>query len=230
MAAETEVPAQPAEGIAVVAVAAGEGLRQIFERLGVAKGIHGGQTMIPSTEDILQAVKELPQREVIVLPNNKNIILAAKQVNELIEKDVRVVETRSIPQGIAAMLAYSEEETLADNEAAMERAGKQIKSAAVTYAVCDSKVNGLDIREHDIIGLLEDDIVVAGADVGQIVKDLLRQMVDDETEIITLYAGEAVDEAAAAGLQEELTSHFSDYDVEVYQGKQPHYYYIISVE
>jgi DAK2 domain fusion protein YloV len=230
LAAETEVPSQPAEGIAVVAVAAGEGLRQIFESLGVAKVIHGGQTMNPSTEDILQAVKELPQREVIVLPNNKNIILAAKQVNELIEKDVRVVETRSIPQGIAAMLAYSEEETLADNAAAMERAGKQIKSAAVTYAVCDSKVNGLDIREHDIIGLLEDDIVVAGADVGQIVKDLLRQMVDDETEIITLYAGEAVDEAAAAGLQEELTSHFSDYDVEVYQGKQPHYYYIISVE
>lgn len=228
--AETQQQPQPTAGMAIVAVAAGDGLAKIFESLGVSKVILGGQTMNPSTEDILQAVKDLPQQEIIILPNNKNIVMAAKQVNELIEKEVRVVETRSIPQGIAAMLAYAEEEPLVENVLAMERAGKKIQSATVTFAVCDSKVNGLDIHENDIIGLREDDIVVAGADVGQIVKDLLAQMVNDETEIITLYAGEAVDEDTAASLQNELTTLFSNYDVEIYQGNQPFYYYILSVE
>ncbi|NLZ38142.1 MAG: DAK2 domain-containing protein [Firmicutes bacterium] len=230
MLAESTQAVTAADGLAVVAVAAGEGLARIFESLGVKKVIYGGQTMNPSTEDILQAVKEVPYNEIIILPNNKNIILAAKQVNELVEKEVRVVETRSIPQGIAAMLAFSEEEELDANVAAMERARQKIQSAAVTFAVCDSKVNGLDIRENDIIGLKEDDIVVVGQSVGQTVKDLLGQMVNENTEIITLYVGEAVPAEDAEELQSEIAAIFKDCDVELYEGNQPFYYYIISVE
>ncbi|MCR3922943.1 MAG: DAK2 domain-containing protein, partial [Firmicutes bacterium] len=198
--------------------------------LNVDKVIKGGQTMNPSTEDILQAVKMVPQRDIIILPNNKNIVMAAKQVNELIDKNVQVVETRSIPQGIAAMLAFTDEEPLLENVSAMERARKKVQSAAVTFAVCDSKVNGLDIHEKDIIGLREDDIVVVGADIGQIVKDLLSQMINEEAEIITIYAGEAISDGDATGLCEELTELFSECDVELYEGKQPFYYYILSVE
>ncbi|NLZ94062.1 MAG: DAK2 domain-containing protein [Firmicutes bacterium] len=227
---ESKSPAPVADGMAVVAVAAGEGLAKIFESLGVKKVIYGGQTMNPSTEDILQAVKEVPQNEIIILPNNKNIVLAAKQVNDLVGKEVRVVETRSIPQGIAAMLAFSDEEKLNDNVTVMERARQKVQSAAVTFAVCDSKVNGLDIHENDIIGLKEDNIVVVGQQVGQIVKDLLAQMVNEDTEIITLYAGDAVPAEDAAELQAELATIFANCDVELYDGNQPFYYYIISVE
>lgn len=218
------------DGQAVVAVAAGEGLANIFRSLGVARIIYGGQSMNPSTEDILQAVKEVPQKEIIILPNNKNIVLAAKQVGELIDKDIRVVESRSIPQGFAAMLAFTEEEPVDENVLAMEKARKQIKSGAVTYAVCSSKIGGLDIHEQDIIGIFENEIVLVGQDVERVVKDLLFKMVEVDSEIITLYAGEAVDAESAGALQAELSLLFSGKDVEFYEGGQPFYYYIISVE
>ena len=146
---------QEVDGIAVVAVASGDGLAEIFSSLGVDKIIHGGQSMNPSTEDILQAVKDVPHKEVIILPNNKNIILSAKQVRDLIDKDVRVVESRSIPQGIAAMLAYIQDEALEQNVENMDAARQKVKSAAVTYAVCDSKVNGLEIRKTILLDLLK---------------------------------------------------------------------------
>jgi DAK2 domain fusion protein YloV len=218
------------DGQAVVAVSAGVGLSDIFKSLGVAKVVEGGQTMNPSTEDILQAVRSLPQKEIIILPNNKNIVLAAKQVPELIDKKIRVVETRTVPQGIAAMLAFSSEEPLDENAVAMERARKGVKSAQVTFAVCDSRVGGQQIRQNDIIGILEDEIVVVGKDVNQAVKDLLFKMTTDEDEIITLYYGEAVDEDSSAALAEELSVLFNGKDVERYQGGQPFYYYIVSVE
>ena len=221
---------QEVDGIAVVAVASGDGLAEIFSSLGVDKIIHGGQSMNPSTEDILQAVKDVPHKEVIILPNNKNIILSAKQVRDLIDKDVRVVESRSIPQGIASMLAYIQDEALEQNVENMDAARQKVKSAAVTYAVCDSKVNGLEISENDIIGLIEDDIVACGDNVAQIVKDLLTKIVDEDAEVITLYAGEAVPMDEAEKLQNEIESLYDEYDVELYEGGQPHYYYILSVE
>jgi len=221
---------QEVDGIAVVAVASGDGLAEIFSSLGVDKIIHGGQSMNPSTEDILQAVKDVPHKEVIILPNNKNIILSAKQVRDLIDKDVRVVESRSIPQGIAAMLAYIQDEALEQNVENMDAARQKVKSAAVTYAVCDSKVNGLEISENDIIGLIEDDIVACGDNVAQIVKDLLTKIVDEDAEVITLYAGEAVPMDEAEKLQNEIESLYDEHDVELYEGGQPHYYYILSVE
>ena len=226
------LPAEPAavDGIAVVAVAAGDGLEKIFKSLGVAKVIHGGQTMNPSTEDILKAVKDVPQREILILPNNKNIVLAAKQVIQLTDKEVRVVETRTVPQGIAAMLSFSAEEQLEKNKIAMDKARKTVKSAQVTFAVCDSKVGGQDIHQNDIIGILEDEIVVVGQDVGQVVKDLIYKMVAGNEEIITLYSGELVDEEMASAMQDELSLLYDSKDVELYEGGQPFYYYIISVE
>jgi DAK2 domain fusion protein YloV len=227
-----ETPPEPAEvdGQAVVAVSAGPGLAKIFMSLGVSKVVEGGQTMNPSTEDILQAVKSVPQKEIIILPNNKNIVLAAKQVTELVDKDVRVVETRTVPQGIAAMLAFSEEEPVDENAVAMDNAWRNVKSGQITFAVCDSKVNGHDIRENDIIGISEDKIVVVGNDIDQVVKDLVFTMVAEEDEIITLFAGEAVDVESAGALKEELSLLFAGKEVELYQGDQPFYYYIISVE
>ena len=225
-------PAEPdvVDGVAVVAVAAGDGLGQIFRSLGVAKVIHGGQTMNPSTEDILQAVKTVPQREILILPNNKNIVLAAKQVVGLIDKEVRVVESRTVPQGIAAMLSFSTEEPLEENKVAMDKARKAVKSGQVTFAVCDSKVGGQDIHQNDIIGILEDEIVVVGQDVDQVVKDLIYKMVTEDDEIITLYSGESVDDEMGSAMQNELSLLFDGKDVELYEGGQPFYYYIISVE
>ena len=227
-----ESPPEPidVDGKAVVAVSAGEGIAKILKSLGVANVVLGGQTMNPSTEDLLEAVRELPQKEIILLPNNKNIILAAKQVQELVDKDVRVVETRSVPQGIGAMLSFNEEEPLDELVEMMEKARKSVKSGQVTFAVCDSKVGGQDIKENDIIGIAEDEIVLVGHDVVRAVKDLLFKMVSEEDEMITLYYGEAVNEEEACCLREELSLLFNGMDVELYEGGQPFYFYIVSVE
>ncbi len=218
------------EGQAVVAVSAGKGLGKIFESLGAAKVIHGGQTMNPSTEDILQAVNEVSQKEVIILPNNKNIVLAAEQVKELSDKAVRVVKTCTIPQGISAMLAFNPDTSLDENVGNMKKAGNKVKSGQVTFAVCDSRYNGKKIQINDIIGICEDDIVAVTDDVNKAVKDLLFSMVEEDDEIITLYYGEAVDNETAGRLQEELSLLFNGKDVEIYEGSQPFYYYIVSVE
>ncbi len=218
------------EGIGVIAVSAGAGLSRILQSLGIQKIIQGGQTMNPSTEDFLQALKAMPQQEIIILPNNKNIILAAEQVREVSEKQVRVVKSRSIPQGIAAMLAFNPDEKLEDNVELMGDAIKRIKSGQVTYAICDSKINGTEISQNDIIAINDDNLVAVGSDVNQVVKDLLFKMVKDDDELITLYSGEPVDSETAAALREELTGLFAGRDIEMYKGGQPLYYYIISVE
>jgi uncharacterized protein len=230
MVEETPAPPVVVKGQAVVAVSAGDGLAKIFASLGVAQVVQGGQTMNPSTEDILQAVKSLPHKEILILPNNKNIVMAAKQVPELVDKDIRVVETRTVPEGIAAMLAFSTEEPLDENAIAMDKARKEVKSGQVTFAVCDSRVGGQEIHENDIIGIFGDEIAVVGQDVNQAVKDLIFKMAGDNDEIITLYYGESVDEETASALTEELAALFAGKDVELYQGGQPFYYYIISVE
>jgi DAK2 domain fusion protein YloV len=225
----TTVPAE-VDGIAVISVSVGSGLTEIMKSLGVHKLIQGGQTMNPSTEDFLQAVKDLPQREIIILPNNKNIVLAAEQVRELVEKEIRVIRSRSIPQGIAAMLAFNPEAEIDENEEAMAEAVKKVKSGQVTYAICDSRINGKDIRENDIIAIFDEELAVAGSDVNQVVKDLVFKMAGEDDEIITLYYGEPVDADTAGLLRDELAAIYSDRDVELYEGGQPLYYYIISVE
>jgi uncharacterized protein len=218
------------DGIAVIAVSVGTGLAKILKSLGVKKVIQGGQTMNPSTEDFLQAVKAIPEQQVIILPNNKNIILAAEQARELSEKKVEVIKTKSIPQGIASMLAFNGDDPLEENINSMAGALKNIKSGQVTYAICDSKINGKEIRENDIIAIYDDELAVVGSDVNQVVKDLLFKMVKEDDEIITLYSGEPVDGVTAGKLQEELSTLFQGREVELYEGGQPLYYYIISVE
>jgi hypothetical protein len=217
-------------GFATIAVSAGTGMAEILQSIGVTKIIPGGQTMNPSTEDFLQAVKEVPQKEIIILPNNKNIILAAEQVREFCDKDIRVIKSRSVPQGIAAMLAFNTEETLDENEKNMADALKKIKSGQITFAVHDSRFNGLEIHENDIIGIFEDEIVAVGSNVDQVARELLFKMVSETDEIITLYYGEPVTADEASAMQQDLSTLFAGRDVELYEGSQPFYYYLVSVE
>lgn len=221
---------QAADGIAVIAVSAGEGLAKIFQSLGVNRIVMGGQTMNPSTEDFLQAVNEAPQRDIIILPNNKNIILAAEQVKDLSPKNIKVIKARTIPQGIAAMLAYLPDMSLDENEANMQAAIKKVKSGQVTYAICDSKINGKEIKENDIIAIADDELAAVGKDLEQVLKDLLFKMVDEDSDIITLYSGEAVDRESAEATRDKVAALFPDKEVELYEGGQPLYYYLVSVE
>ncbi len=216
--------------IGVVAVVAGDGLAEVFRSLGANAIIEGGQTMNPSTADILEAVDSLPSEKVIILPNNKNIIMAAQQAAEMSAKEVAVVPTRSIPQGIAAMLLLDQTATLEDNVSAMMEAAKEIESGEVTYAVRDVQLNGVTIHEGDAIGLLNGQLVAAGASFDEVVERLLEQIDLDEHELVTLYYGEGVSEAEAEALAERLESRYPDLEFEIVRGGQPHYPYLLAVE
>lgn len=217
--------------LGIVAVAAGKGLEEIFKDIGVAGIIPGGQTMNPSTEDILNAVQKVNAKSVIILPNNSNIILAAQQVNELTDKEIYVVPTKSIPQGIVAMLAYNPEREAKDNYEEMCAAIDSVKTGQVTYAVRDTEMEDKVIKEGDILGLYNGKIAASGKDIDQTAFDLVQDMYDDkENDLITIYYGQDVLAEQAQQLQERLEEHFENADVELHNGGQPLYYYILSVE
>lgn len=216
---------------AVVAVAVGPGLEAIFKSLGVTHTIQGGQTMNPSTQDILDAVEAAPSRQVFVLPNNKNIILAAEQAAALTDKRVFVIPTRSIPQGIAAVLAWLPEADPDKTARAMERALGAVQTGEVTFAVRDTAFGELQIRAGDILGLWNGQIVATGEDPDATVHQVLSQMVADAGgEVITLYYGEGVDPERAEALAGTLRQRFPDHEVEVQFGGQPLYFYVFSLE
>ncbi len=222
---------KPKKKIAVVAVSAGEGLGAILKDCLVDELVEGGQSMNPSAEDIKQAIDRAPSDHVIVLPNNKNIVLAAEQAGKLSEKEVVVVPSRSFPQGLSAMLSYrGEDASLEENAQAMKEALSGVKSAAITKAVRDSHMNGEQIRQGEFLGILEDDIVVHGSDMEQIVLSLLEQMVSEEAAVISFYSGVDADSKQAEALVDKAAQKFSDFDTELYDGGQPVYDYIISVE
>ena len=217
--------------LGIVAVAAGKGLEDIFKDIGAAGIIPGGQTMNPSTEDILNAVQKVNAKSVIILPNNSNIILAAQQVNELTDKEIYVVPTKSIPQGIVAMLAYNPEREAKDNYEDMCAAIDSVKTGQVTYAVRDTEMEDKIIKEGDILGLYNGKIAASGKDIDQTAFDLVQDMYDEkENDLITIYYGQDVSAEQAQQLQERLEEHFEDADVELHNGGQPLYYYILSVE
>lgn len=236
------VPVQPAavrtngssqrltSDIGVVAVVSGEGLQRVFESLGVSAVVSGGQTMNPSTQDLLTAMNSVEHKQVILLPNNSNIILAAQQAKELSSKQVLVVPTKTVPQGIAALLAFNYQATMQSNAELMQEAAKQVQTAEVTRAVRSVQVNGLSIAEGQVIGLLNDNLTTAGEDVSTVVLNLLERVHTEEHEIITIYYGENVSDGEARVLAEEITAAYPDLEVEVHDGGQAHYYYIISVE
>lgn len=222
-------PVKPQKPMAVVAVCAGEGLGEIFKDYNVDELVSGGQSMNPSAEDIAKAVEAAPSNEVIILPNNKNIILAAEQVADLTEKHIYVIPTTSFPQGLAALLSYNMEASVESNVEEMKEAVSSVKSAQITKAVRDSKMT-FDIKEGEFIGVLEGDIVSHGDAIDETLKDLVAQMVDEDAAVITLYYGEEENEEAAEALVRELEAQYDDLDIEAYFGGQPVYHYILSVE
>lgn len=216
--------------IGTIAVAAGEGVINVFKDLGIDYMVEGGQSMNPSAEDIERAIDCVPAKTIIVLPNNKNIILAAQQASTMTSKNVMVVPSKSIPQGISAILAFDEEKTPEENEQKMTRALADVKTGSVTTAVRDTTLNGSQIAKGDFIGLLEGDIVVDTKDLMTSTLELLAQMVDEDSSVITVFAGQEVSEETEQTLKGTLEEKFDMCDVEVVRGDQPIYHFIISVE
>ncbi len=218
------------EGTAMISVSSGSGVSNLFKDLGVESVIFGGQTMNPSTEDFLRAIDEVPFTKILILPNNKNIILAANQAAELSDREVSVIPTKTIPQGMAAALAFNPEAELSDNFDNMTEASNNIKSGQVTYSVRDISINGLDIKKDDIMALSDGDIVANGNDLNSVSLELLEKMLGESSYLVTIIYGEEVSEETAAELKERFLSVHPEFEVEVINGNQPVYYYIISVE
>lgn len=217
------------QGTGIIAVGQGEGIKQILQDLGVDIIIDGGQSMNPSTNDFLDAINEINSLEIIILPNNKNVISAAKQAASLSDKKVEVVPTKSIPQAIASLLVYNEEADLSELKKTMTSEIENVKTIELTKAVKDSKVNGIDIKIGDIIGLYNHDIKNAGKNYNDVLIELINEIIDDE-ELVTIYYGEDVTEEEATELKELLENNFEFDEVEIYNGKQPLYPYLISLE
>jgi DAK2 domain fusion protein YloV len=216
--------------ICVVAVVSGEGLKKVYESLGVSAVVPGGQTMNPSTQDLVQAIDGLACERVIVLPNNSNIVLTARQAAELANKEVAVVATRTVPQGIAALLAFNYQADLETNCQLMTEAAGQVQTVEITRAVRSVQINGLPVTEGQYIGLLNDDLVTASEDAEQVVRQVLERLDPDDYEIVTIYSGQDVTAEQAEALAETVRTLYPHMEVEVLDGGQAHYDYVISVE
>lgn len=221
---------QPAQDIGVVAVIMGDGLIRVFQSLGVSATVHGGQTMNPSTQDLLEAIENLPAQKVILLPNNSNVILAAEQARALSEKPVAVIPSRSIPEGVAALLAINYQADFETNVEAMQRAMAEIETGEITTATRSAKINGLDIADGQFIGMHDGELIATGTTIEEVASALVGRMNSAEREIITLYYGESTSESEANALADFLQESWPEQEVEVITGGQPHYHYIISVE
>lgn len=227
--AEYEEPVEEKE-FAFISTSMGDGLASIFKDFGVDYVIEGGQTMNPSTEDFMKAIDKIHAKNIFILPNNSNIIMAANQAKELSDKNIIVIPTKNIPQAVSALVGFNPEATVEENEANMVEALSYVKSGQVTFAVRDTVMNGIEIREGNIIGIAEKEMIAAGDEADEVAKKLVEKLVDEDSAIITLFYGEDVTEEQAEELRGELEEKFEDIDVELYYGGQPLYYYLISVE
>ncbi len=224
------MPALPPHPIMIIAVSPGEGLSEVLRSMGAAIIVPGGQTMNPSTEELLQAIESLPCNQVIVLPNNGNIVMAARQAAELSGKEVRVVATDTVPQGIAALVAFNYEADLDTNVQAMEEAAAAIQTGEVTWAVRDAQLNGVQVREGQFIGLHNGVLAVAGEEEATVVLELLQRMGAEELELITVYYGQDVSQAEAEEMASRIREHYPQQELELVYGGQPYYRYILSAE
>lgn len=214
-----------------ISITTGNGIADIFKNLGVDIVIEGGQTMNPSTEDILEAINNLDCKNIVILPNNKNIILSAQQASNLIEnKHITVLPTKTIPQGISAMISYEYNKPMKENIEVMKKAITQVKTGQLTFAVRDTSINDIKINQGDILGIIEDNIEVVSDSLDDAAKQLISKIVDDKSEIISLYCGKDIALKEAQQLASYIAQTYPDCDIEVYNGEQPVYYYIISVE
>ena len=222
-------PAQEKE-YAIIAVVAGDGLAEIFKAQGVDYIISGGQTMNPSTEDFIKAVEQVNARNIIILPNNKNIFMAAQSAAEVLEQPAAVIETRTIPQGLTSLLAFDESKSIEENHDRMTASLSDVISGSVTTAVRDTTIDGLEIHENDNLGMVDGKIVVSNPDMFATLTQTFEKMLDEDSEIVTIYIGEEGDEDLANNLAQDLMEKYEDVEVEIHQGNQPVYPYLFSVE
>jgi DAK2 domain fusion protein YloV len=231
VALEEEAHRAPKKEMGFISVSIGEGINEIFQGLGVDYIIAGGQTMNPSTEDMLNAIEEVNADNIFILPNNKNIILAANQAASLMEeKNIYVVPTKTVPQGITALINYMPDSTPEENAARMAEELSSVKTGQVTYAVRDTLIDDKEIKQGDYMGMGDSSILSVGGDMEQVTKDMVGQLVDGDSAIISIYYGQDVEEGTAQKLGEEIGETYPGCEVEVHYGGQPIYYYLISVE
>ncbi len=216
--------------IGVISISSGEGLKDVFDQLGVNTVISGGQTMNPSTEDILKAVESMNTDNIIILPNNSNIILAANQVKDVSEKNVEVIPTKTIPEGIAAMIDFDPDSSLEENVMNMSSAYEEVKTGQITFSVKDTVLNGKSISKGEIIGLLGKEIVCTGSEVEGVTEELVAHLYDEGIDMITIIYGEDVSEEDAEKLAAKIEELYSDADIELIYGGQPLYHYLIAAE
>ena len=229
---DSETAQEPVElkKYGVVAVSAGDGLTEVFKSVNVDKVVQGGQTMNPSTQDLLDAANSVYAEIIYIMPNNKNIILAAEQVNDICDKKVIVIPTKNIPQGISAMLAFDPDADEGANTEAMTEMMNSVKCGQVTFAARDSAVGGLEIHKDDVMGMFGSEIAELGSDINDVSEKLAEKMIDEETALITIYYGADTDEQSAQKLADAISEKHSDIDVSVVKGGQPVYYYMIAAE
>ena len=213
-----------------IATSMGDGLNTILKEFGVDHIIEGGQTMNPSTEDFVNAIDKINAKNIFIFPNNSNIIMAANQAKEISDKNIIVIPTKNIPQGLTALVSFNIEASVEENEEAMMNSLSLVKSGQVTYAVRDTVMNDIDVKEGNIIGIAEGKLLSAGEKLENITRELVEKLVDEDTAIVTLFYGEDVSEEDANQLRDLLEEKFEDIDVELYYGGQPLYYYLVSVE
>ena len=228
---EEKKPAEPRKAMGFIAVSIGAGMNEIFKELGADYIIEGGQTMNPSTQDMLNAIDRVNADTVFILPNNKNIVLAANQAKSLVEeKEIIVIPTKTVPQGITAIINFMPDADAKTNEEAMLEEIKNVKTGQVTYAVRDTHIDDKEIHEGDIMGIGDSGILAVGKDLEETTKELIANLVDEDSELISIYYGEEVSEEDAEKFTEEITELYPDVDVDIQFGGQPIYYYVLAVE
>ena len=219
----------PASNVAIIAVAPGDGISEVFNSLG-AFIVPGGQTMNPSTKDLLQAVESVAADKVIILPNNKNIVLTASQVQSLTKKTVKVLPTKTVPQGVAALLAFDYESDFDTNSKVMEKARGAVRTVEITRAIRTTKIGDMTIKKHQAIGLLDTDLVAVGNAALDVLKKVIQEIDMEESEVVTIYYGQDVEKDSAEGIAESIRNIYPNLQIEIVKGGQPHYEYIISIE
>ena len=227
---QEEVAPAESKKYAFISVAMGDGITRVLKDLGVDYVIEGGQTMNPSTQDMMECISKLNADHIFILPNNKNIIMAAEQAAEISDKDIRVIPTKSIPQGITAITMFNYEADVDANEETLKEALEMVKTGSVTYAVRDTEMDGIEIKEGNMLGLVESKIKAVGEDYFEVAKEILESMIDEDSELITIFYGKDVDESKMEEFIAELEDKYDDFDVQCYKGDQPLYYFIMSVE
>ena len=229
--AEEQAKQMPRKEVGFICVSVGDGMGEIFRSLGADYLIEGGQTMNPSTQDVLEAIDHVNADHIFIFPNNKNIILAANQAKVLTkDKNIFVVPTKTVPQGITAMIAYVMEKSPEENEKIMLEEITHVKTGQITYAVRDTKIDDKEIHKDDIMGLGDHSLLAVGTDLEEVAQNTVKAMVDEDTELISIYYGKDTKESDAESLAEKIEEMYPDCDIELQNGGQPIYYYVISAE